>query len=159
MLLNFPLKQICHPDRSVAKWRDLLFTASINRCQRGAPLSPLSSRAKSRDLQFNGPLVEMFSTERTRISCHAALDKAEYAPFRKERRMKCDHAAKFYRKSGIAQWDLLFTQCGVVDTFVLVLNHRNLIGGSPGSSKLILECVHRLSGRSIYASPGCCMRS
>jgi hypothetical protein len=37
----------------------------------------LSSRAQPRDLQFRGPLLEMFfSTESTRISCHVALDKA-----------------------------------------------------------------------------------
>jgi hypothetical protein len=42
--------------------------------------------------------------ERTRISCHAALDKATYAPFRRERRMKIANATKFHRKSGGAQW-------------------------------------------------------
>jgi hypothetical protein len=58
-----------------------------------APLSPLSSRP-----------------ERTRISCHAALDKAAYAPFRKEGRMKCTSAIKLHRKSGGAQWrDLQFS--------------------------------------------------
>jgi hypothetical protein len=47
--------------------------------------------------------------ERTRISCHAALDKATCAPFRKEGRMNCTNATKFHRKSGVAQWrDLLF---------------------------------------------------
>jgi hypothetical protein len=57
-----------------------------------SPPSPLSSRPK-----------------RTRISCHAALDKAAYAPFRKEGRMKCDNATKSNRKSGVAQWrDLQF---------------------------------------------------
>ena len=58
-----------------------------------APLSPLSSRP-----------------ERTRISCHAALDKAAYAPFRKEGRMKCTSAIKLHRESGGAQWrDLQFS--------------------------------------------------
>jgi hypothetical protein len=48
--------------------------------------------------------------ERTRISCHAAPDKAAYAPFRKEGRMNCNNATKSNRKSGVAQWrDLLFT--------------------------------------------------
>ena len=39
------LKQICHPDRSVAKWRDLL-CAPIPRAilEEGPPPSPLSSR-------------------------------------------------------------------------------------------------------------------
>jgi hypothetical protein len=47
--------------------------------------------------------------ERTRISCHAALDKAAYAPFCKEGRMKFDSATKFHRKPGGAQWrDLRF---------------------------------------------------
>src|SRR5580698_8179219 len=47
--------------------------------------------------------------ERTRISCHAALYKATYAPFRKEGRMDCNNATKPNRKSGVAQWrDLQF---------------------------------------------------
>jgi hypothetical protein len=47
--------------------------------------------------------------ERTRVSCHVALDKAAYAPFRKEGRMRCDNATNSNRKSGVAQWrDLLF---------------------------------------------------
>jgi hypothetical protein len=47
--------------------------------------------------------------KRTRISCHAALDKATCAPFRKEGRMKCINATKFHRKSRGAQWrDLQF---------------------------------------------------
>ncbi len=40
--------------------------------------------------------------ERTRISCHAALDKAACAPFRKEGRMKWTNATKVSRKSGVA---------------------------------------------------------
>ena len=40
--------------------------------------------------------------ERTRISCHAPLDKAAYAPFRKEGRMKCYNTTKSNRKSGVA---------------------------------------------------------
>ena len=51
-----------------------------------APPSPLSSRPK-----------------RTRISCHAALDKTTCAPFRKEGRMKRTNATKFTRKFGIAE--------------------------------------------------------
>jgi hypothetical protein len=47
--------------------------------------------------------------ERTRISCHAALDKAPCAPFRKEGRRKYTNATKVNRKSGVAQWrDLQF---------------------------------------------------
>jgi hypothetical protein len=40
--------------------------------------------------------------ERTRISCHAVLDKAACAPFFKERRMMFANATNFYRKSGVA---------------------------------------------------------
>jgi hypothetical protein len=50
-----------------------------------APPYPLSSRPK-----------------RTRISCHAALDMAACAAFRKESRMKFANATKFDRKSGVA---------------------------------------------------------
>jgi hypothetical protein len=39
----------------------------------------------------------------TRISCHAAPDRAACAPFRKERRMKCINAMNLNRKSGGAQ--------------------------------------------------------
>jgi hypothetical protein len=47
--------------------------------------------------------------ERTRISCHAALEKAARAPFCREGRMRFDNATKFHRKSGVAQWrDLRF---------------------------------------------------
>jgi hypothetical protein len=38
--------------------------------------------------------------ERTRISCHAALEKTACAPFRREMRMKFASATKFNRKSG-----------------------------------------------------------
>jgi hypothetical protein len=56
------------------------------------------------------PTAELSSRpERTRISCHAALDKAACAPFFKERRMMFASATNFYRKSGVAEWrDLRF---------------------------------------------------
>jgi hypothetical protein len=41
--------------------------------------------------------------DRTRISCHAALDMAACAAFVKESSMKCGNAIKFHRKSGGAQ--------------------------------------------------------
>jgi hypothetical protein len=53
----------------------------------GAPPFPLSSRPK-----------------RTRISCHAALDKTACAAFIKESRMKFVSATNLNRKSGVAQW-------------------------------------------------------
>jgi hypothetical protein len=44
-----------------AKWRDLLFLSATNQPSLKTPPSPLSSRRpKWRDLQFNGPLMEMF---------------------------------------------------------------------------------------------------
>jgi hypothetical protein len=62
VLLHPPVsKQNCHPDRSVAKWRDPLFFSATNQPSLRAPPSPLSSsRAKPRDLQFRGSLLEMF---------------------------------------------------------------------------------------------------
>jgi hypothetical protein len=45
----------------------------------------------------------MCHPERTRISCHAALDRAACAPFSKEKRMKLANATKFNRKSGAAE--------------------------------------------------------
>jgi hypothetical protein len=82
----------------------------------GAVTLPLSSRAQPRDLQFFPPAtnaqleVELSSRpKRTQISYLAALATATYAPFRRERRMKCASATKFHRKSGGAEWrDLLF---------------------------------------------------
>jgi hypothetical protein len=38
--------------------------------------------------------------DRTRISCHASLDKAACAAFVKESSMECANATKFHRKSG-----------------------------------------------------------
>jgi hypothetical protein len=39
-----------------------------------APLSPLSSRAQPRDLQFYGPFLEMFSTERSAVDLLSPLN-------------------------------------------------------------------------------------
>ncbi len=49
-----------HRKSGVAKWRDLLFSSSINYPPLETPPSPLSSRAKPRDLRFRGLLLEMF---------------------------------------------------------------------------------------------------
>jgi len=56
-------------------------------------------------------ITEMSSRpERTRISCHAALDIAACAAFVKESRMRIANATKLNRKSGVAQWrDLRFS--------------------------------------------------
>jgi hypothetical protein len=55
------------------------------------------------------PLTLSSRPERTRISCHAALDIAACAAFRKESRMKFASATNLDRKSGVAEWrDLRF---------------------------------------------------
>jgi hypothetical protein len=79
-----PLKRralLCHPERS-RRICSSIFRTPTN----------LSSRPK-----------------RTRISCHAALERTACAPFRKERRMDFAEATNLHRKSGVAKWrDLLF---------------------------------------------------
>jgi hypothetical protein len=64
---------------------DLRFPSATNHSLLKALPLPLSSRPK-----------------RTRISCHAGLDKAACAPFPKEGRMKCTNAINHHRKSGVA---------------------------------------------------------
>jgi hypothetical protein len=44
--------------------------------------------------------VHFLAISRSRISCHAALDEAAYAPFSEERRTKFAKATKFHWKSG-----------------------------------------------------------
>jgi hypothetical protein len=127
----------CHPDRSEAQWRDLLFASSPTKLQhrnRTGDLlfassattpqetrhSPLFHPERSRGICNSTDLSwKCFSTERTnevssrlsraavgpertRTSCHAAMDEAACAPFRKEGRMKCTNATKIKRKSGVA---------------------------------------------------------
>ena len=59
--------------------------------------------------------------ERTRISCHAALDKTACAPFLKERRMTFANATNIHRKSGVAQWrDLRFSFSSHADSKALM---------------------------------------
>ena len=84
-----------HRKSGVVQWRDLLFR-------------PSTREILTINAEYD-PLAEVSSRpERTRISCHAALDKAARAPFRKEGRMKRNNATKFHRKSGVVQWrDLL----------------------------------------------------
>jgi hypothetical protein len=70
-----------HRKSGVAEWRDLLFPS-------------IHSRAA-----FHGSVALPFVIpERTRISCHAVLDKAACAPFRREGRMKCTNATKFQQE-------------------------------------------------------------
>jgi hypothetical protein len=90
------------PSTSLRSGRDDKFSwkATILR-DSSAPATNLSSRP-----------------ERTLISCHAALDKATCAPFRKERRMKFAEATNLHRKLGVAKWrDLRFLSKVVVLTW------------------------------------------
>jgi hypothetical protein len=61
--------QICHPDRSVAKWRDLQFPPATNQSQPKQPLSDLSSRPERSEVE--GPAVpprhKPISTEATTL--------------------------------------------------------------------------------------------
>jgi hypothetical protein len=66
---------LCHLDRSAAQWRDLCVDAPSWKC---------------------------FSTERTRISCHAVLKRTACVAFSKESRMKFASATSINRKSGVA---------------------------------------------------------
>ena len=114
-----------HRKSGVAQWRDLCVDALAWKCffdrvglrpTEGdenafcsstavhgsvAPSFVIPTEAEGSAVQRTFP-ENVFSTERTRISCHAAPDKAARAPFRGERRMKCDNATKFHRKSGEA---------------------------------------------------------
>src|SRR6202021_254189 len=60
-------KHKCHPacpglpwNRSEAQWSDLLFLSATNQSSLRAPLSPLSSRAKPRDLQCAFRTLQIF---------------------------------------------------------------------------------------------------
>jgi hypothetical protein len=64
----------------------------------------IPSGAEGSAVQFSDPTNLSSRPERTRISCHAAPDKAACAPFRRERRINFANATKFDRKSGGAQW-------------------------------------------------------
>jgi hypothetical protein len=90
---------------------------SLNRKSGGADLSRRAVDGSAVPRTFPGntgsrPATELSSRlprravgpERTRISCHAALDKTARAPFLKERRMMFANATNFHRKSGVAQW-------------------------------------------------------
>ncbi len=63
-----------------------------------------------------------FVPERTRISSHPALEKAAYAPFRKEGRMKYTNATKSNRKSGVAERRDL--RCAPRPSQILEFSHR-----------------------------------
>jgi hypothetical protein len=79
-------KQKCHPDRSEAQWRDLLFIIRNieSEWKRRPPLChPDRSVAQWRDLQFYGPLLEMFSTPQpyaaSSIAFHSAPESCTFA--------------------------------------------------------------------------------
>jgi hypothetical protein len=55
-----------------------------------------------KSLMDSPPYTLSSRPKRTRISCHAVLDMAACAAFRKESRMKFANATKLDRKSGVA---------------------------------------------------------
>jgi hypothetical protein len=61
-----------------------------------------SGGAQRRDLCVDASSWKCFSTERTRISCHTALETTAFAAFSKEGRMNCANATNSNRKSGVA---------------------------------------------------------
>jgi hypothetical protein len=67
---------MCHPDRSEAQWRDLLFIIRIieSEWKRYPPLChPDRSEAQWRDLQFREPLLEMFFDRTQWTGCSTNL--------------------------------------------------------------------------------------
>ena len=91
------------------------------------------NHAADRNRLFGPPKSHRLRPERTRISCHAALDKAARAAFIKESRMKFTSATKFNRKSGGAEWrDLRFlfgshTKCPEFGESFLILDNLRYI--------------------------------
>jgi hypothetical protein len=79
-------KQICHPDRSAAQWRDLLFPRPAAAANQSATL----------------PLV--IPTGAYPNFCYAASDRSTCAAFIKESRMQSANATNLDRNSGGAQW-------------------------------------------------------
>jgi hypothetical protein len=69
-------------------------------CRRISDL-PISQQQRCMEAQT---LTLSSRPERTRISCHAALDRAACAAFRKESRMKIADATNLDRKSGEVEW-------------------------------------------------------
>jgi hypothetical protein len=86
------LKQKCHPDRSEAKWRDLLFILRIIESD-WKPYPPLCHPDRSVP---GFPATLHWTSPSVRLSV-------------RERRMSCINAITFHRKSGGAKWrDLQF---------------------------------------------------
>jgi hypothetical protein len=90
--------------------------ATLDRKSGEADLSRRAVEGSAVPRTFRGSVDSPRHTElssgpkRTRISCHAALDKTVRAPFLKERRMMFANATNIHRKSGVAQWsDLRFS--------------------------------------------------
>jgi hypothetical protein len=70
---------------------------------KGNDLQASISDGSVRDPLSMEPLLFPSHPDRTRISCHAALDMAACAAFVKEGSMRCTNATKFHRKSGRAK--------------------------------------------------------
>ena len=76
-------KKNCHPDRSEAKWRDLLLILGVFKNPDGSVALSLSSRPQPRDLRFRGPFLGMFNflvnVELLRMQGGIALDNDRLA--------------------------------------------------------------------------------
>ena len=130
--------------------------------------SPLSSRAKPRDLQSRGPLLETRNTI-LKQNCH--LDRSvpgfpatqhsettAYAAFSKESRRKFANATNANRKSGVAQWrDLRFSFSSHPDVKPLACTYSCSTGGKWASRLIqakyheprerVCVCCHRIAPR------------
>ena len=122
------------------------FSLKRTTCSWPKPQISTGNLGEPRDLQFRGPLLETRNPmlkqnchlacpgvpwDRTRISCHAALDKTACAPFLKERRMMFANATNIHRKSGGAQWrDLRFSLSSHADSKALMSPRADWFGCS-----------------------------
>jgi hypothetical protein len=109
---------LCHPERTRISYFRALTSATYvvlpkeNHMQltEAATLDRKSGEAEGPAVPRTSPGNAEYYTqtklssrpERTRISCHSALDTAACAPFVKERRMMFANATNSYRKSGVA---------------------------------------------------------
>ena len=85
-------------------------------------------------------------TERTRISCHTALDQTTCASFRKERRTKFAKATKSHSESRVAEVNRQFHRVPTADNFATSAPHSR--GPSSLGERLSLITSHFPSSES-----------
>jgi hypothetical protein len=93
--------QIRHPERSAAR----IYRITDGLCAKSKDPGDACWQMLFQAFQprTTCQIKKVTSSERTRISCHAALERTTCAPFSKERRMKLANATNFNRKSGEAE--------------------------------------------------------